>query len=279
MIGFVCPLAVNTATALAETLCVPDQYPTIQSAIDASTNGDEVVVAPGTYLETINFNGKAIIVRSSGGPKVTTIDATGLNDSVVKCVSGEGPSTVLEGFTITGGTGIDPGDGLPRGGGMYNSGTSPTVTNCRFSGNTASSLGGGMYNSVSSPTVTNCIFSDNTADSGDGGGMYSTSPTPTLTNCTFSGNTAAGIGGGIREVYRMTNCILWGDSPDEIVAAGTVTYSDVQGGFAGEGNIDADPMFVDAGDDLRLSAGSPAVDAGNTPAYAGPLVGIGGNPR
>ena len=63
---------------------------------------DEIVVAPGTYFEfNINFLGKAITLRSSDGPDVTTIDGTG-NFHVVQCVSGEGSETVLEGFTVTG---------------------------------------------------------------------------------------------------------------------------------------------------------------------------------
>ena len=125
-----------------------DPFCSIQRGIDESINGDEVIVRPGTYNETINFNGKAITLRSSDGPAVTTIDGTLLNDSVVKCVSAEGPRTVLEGFTITGGN-------ASRGGGMSNLGSSPTVTNCTFSSNTADTSGGGMYNKNSSPTVTN----------------------------------------------------------------------------------------------------------------------------
>ena len=82
-----------------------DPFCSIQDGIDVASNADTVLVEPGTYNELIDFLGKAITVRSSGGRDVTTIDGTGLNDSVVKCINGEGPDTVLEGFTITGGTG------------------------------------------------------------------------------------------------------------------------------------------------------------------------------
>ncbi len=119
----------------AAVLHVPAEYPTIQAALDAAANtGDEIIVAPGTYPEAINFDGKAVYLHSSDGPAVTIIDATGLDTSVVKCASGEGPGTVLEGFTITGGRGtwVSPDR---YGGGMYNSGSSPTVANCTFSGN------------------------------------------------------------------------------------------------------------------------------------------------
>ena len=106
----------------AATLNVPEDFATIQACIDAAVSGvDECAVASGTYHETINFLGKAITVRSSGGADVTTIDATGLGGSVVTCASGEGPNTVLDGFTITGGTGTDVyDDGYTLGGGMYN---------------------------------------------------------------------------------------------------------------------------------------------------------------
>ncbi len=109
-----------------------DPYCSIQTAIDNAVDTDEIVVAPGTYFETINFLGKAIWLRSSDGPEVTIIDGTGFFH-VVQCVSGEGPDTVLDGFTITGGNanGSNPDN---RGGGMYNDNSSPTVTNCTFSG-------------------------------------------------------------------------------------------------------------------------------------------------
>ena len=114
----------------AATINVPGDFATIQGAIsDPNTvAGDEIVVAPGTYNEIIDFLGKAITVRSaSGDPNDTIIDGGG-GGSVVTCSSGEGSSTVLDGFTITNGS-------ATTGGGMYNVNSNPTVTNCIFWGN------------------------------------------------------------------------------------------------------------------------------------------------
>ena len=66
---------------------------------------------------------------------------------------------------------------------------------------------------------------------------------------------------------KLTNCILWGDSQDEIVedtSSPTVTYSDIQGGYSGDGNINADPLFIDADNgDFHLTADSPCIEAGH----------------
>jgi hypothetical protein len=261
-------------------------YDSIQLSIDGASNGDQIEVAPGTYTEAINFKGKAIRLYSSGGPAVTTIDATGLVSSVVTCNSGEGANTILQGFTITGGVST-------QGGGMFNGGANPTVTNCLFSGNSAEA-GGGMFNGGANPTVTNCIFSGNSANYG--GGMWNYTASPTVTNCTFSSNKATWRGSGMYNEYKsyptvtnctftsntgacgmwnrldcsptVTNCIFWGNSPWQIYnvenSTPVVTYSDVQGGYSGTGNIDADPIFADGNG--RLSPGSPCIDAGDNSA-------------
>ncbi len=256
----------------------PDHpYDAIQEAIGFSpcVGSATVIAHPGTYNELINFNGKTITLRSSDGAGVTTIDGGGVG-SVVTCASGEGPGTVLEGFTITGGSHY-------RGGGMNNDGgSSPTVTNCTFRGNTAT-IGSGMYNNDnSSPTVTNCTFSGNTSSLLAGGMRNDNSSSPTVTNCTFCGNSAVN-GGGILNNHNsnpvVANSILWDNTPNQIVdmaSVTTVTYSDVQNGWPGAGNVNADPLFVDAAgvdglsgtedDDLHLSWASPAIDAGDNAA-------------
>ena len=288
---------------------VPAEYATIQQAIDAAKCGDEVAVAPGTYVEAINFNGKAIRVRSaSGNPADTIIDGNGVLH-VVQCVSGEGSDTVLSGFTITGGNANGASFPDNAGGGMLNNNASPTVTNCIFSGNSASESsggGGGMYND-NSPTVTGCTFTGNTArfgggmytegggapvvtncrfignSAGNGGGMEDYNASTSVTNCTFSGNTANG-GGGLLSFGSNTlvrNCVFWGNALEEMFDAfstTSVTYSNVQGGHPGVGNIDLDPLFVSpAGGDYRLSAGSPCIDAGDNTAVPADTVDLDGD--
>lgn len=170
------------------------------------------------------------------------------------------------------------------GGGMTNSHSSPTITNCMFSGNSANKKGGGMQAWYWTARLTNCVFVGNIAE--EGGGMYSESGDGLIVNCTFSQNEASLRGGGMRnrdpDCPYLTNCILWGDTPDEISegAPGTldITYSDVLGGWSGTGNINADPLFADA--DLRLSAGSPCIDTGDNSAVPGWVVtDLDGNPR
>ncbi|MGB2985555.1 MAG: right-handed parallel beta-helix repeat-containing protein, partial [Phycisphaerae bacterium] len=175
------------------------------------------------------------------------------------------------------------------GGGMENSGlANTTVTNCTFSGNSAV-RGGGMENSFEShPTVTNCTFSGN-----QGGGMSNDMSHPTVTNCTFSGNQGVGLQSKVSSNPTIINCILWNNTGGSFsLSAGgavTVSYSDVQGGWPGTGNIGADPLFADADgpdnipgtedDNLCLSPGSPCIDAGDNDAVPPDTTDLDGNPR
>jgi hypothetical protein len=291
-----------------------DAYKYLQDALTEAGSGDSIWVAQGTYRpdeytsypggtnirdETFWLNGVAIYggfpagggqweSRNSSTYKTILSGDIGVPDdnsdnsySVVMSID-VGPNTILDGFTITAGNAS--GSNQCSGGGMYNYNSELTLTNCTFSGNSASEGGGGMYNYYySDPNIVNCTFSGNSAY--DGGGMcnYDQS-SPTVTNCTFIGNSADyGWGGGMSNVGsspNVTNCILWGNTApagaqiyNDGTSSPTVGFSDVQGGWAGTGNIDADPLFVDANgpddiigtedDNLRLSPGSPCIDKGN----------------
>ncbi len=82
-----------TVPAAADILYVPGEFPSIQFAINAAMDGDEVEVHPGTYNDNINLLGKAITVRSLNGAGVTIIDAGGIG-TVITCANGEGPDTI-----------------------------------------------------------------------------------------------------------------------------------------------------------------------------------------
>jgi hypothetical protein len=190
------------------------------------------------------------------------------------------------------------------GGGMSIGVGSPSLTNVIFSNNSAQ-YGGGLDSSSSSPSLTNVTFSNNSATD-TGGGMYNWYSDSTLINVTFSGN-LANYGGGIynddhNEYWRnprLANVILWDNKAflgREIYnyrGTPTISHSDIRGcggsssgwnpacGRDDGGNIDANPLFVDApSGNLRLQPGSPAIDAGNNAAVpAGVTTDLDGNPR
>ncbi len=185
------------------------------------------------------------------------------------------------------------------GGCVFNgSATEVTFQNCIFqTGRCGSGGGGGVADQWSSQVaVRECLFANNVAGIGCGGGMFTlTGSNDTVVNSYFVGNRAA-VGGAMAAestgvlwvtnctTYQNTsswgqggalgvrgtgtgsavNCIFWNDSSPEVaLAAGGITYSDVQGGFAGTGNINLDPLFADVtGFNFRLQAGSPCIDTG-----------------
>jgi len=203
------------------------------------------------------------------------------------------------------------------GGGLKNQGEcNPTLTNCKIIGNTAGVVrvsygsGGGMYDRDGcNPILINCIITGNSAkgDSGGGGGggictrNLKIDSSQIFINCSFAGNSAPrgnslsydSLGKDFPSTVQLTNCILW-DSGNKIWNDDSspieITYSDIQGGWSGQGNINANPLFVDADgvdnifgtedDDLRLSPGSLCIDAGDNSAVPQSVVtDLGGNPR
>jgi predicted outer membrane repeat protein len=167
---------------------------------------------------------------------------------------------------------IISGNSADNGGGIFCYQSSPSLENVIISGNYASNSGGGIncYD-FSNLSLKNLTISGNSAD--NGGGMYFNESSPNLQNLTISSNYAYIYGGGIyaESSYPfLTNSILWNDSPQEVyllLSIITVSYSDIQGGFAGTGNIDSDPLFVDSGSgDYHLSwANFPIPDATMSP--------------
>ena len=194
----------------------------------------------------------------------TLVDCT-FNDNSADVIGGglinrDGCSPTVVGCVFSGNSSVTAGGGMAS----YTN-SSPTVVNCVFRDNVATTHGAGVFNRENSNAVlTNCLFIGNSAILNGGGMINRVGSAAVLTNCTFSGNSAV-AGGAIfnaGSVPTVTNCVLWGDTPDEVaVGSGdqpVITYSDVQGGWTGTGNINADPSFTA---DHHLSAGSPCIDA------------------
>lgn len=133
-------------------------YVTIQEAIVDAVDGDEIDVNPGHYVENVVFGGKAIQIRSTQGPDVTTIEAPA-NGSTVIINNTMLKATRLEGFTVTGGTGTLS-EGRKWGGGLLILNGNPTIENCVFRENSAD-FGGGVFMDWSSPSFFGCSFVDN----------------------------------------------------------------------------------------------------------------------
>jgi len=197
-------------------------FSTIQRGIDSSSDGATVTVADGTYTgdgnRDIDFRGKDIHLRSESGPANCIIDCQGTPGDPHRGFyfhTGERGDSIVDGFQIINGYALD---------------------------------GGGGILCLSSPTVTNNIIADNEAV--NGGGILCAGWSARITNNTIAGNEAVN-GGGIlcaSSSSRITNNIVWANTGGQITASfPVVKYSDVEGGWPGEGNIDVDPLFADAG--------------------------------
>jgi len=202
-------------------------FDAIQEAIDYALDGETVIVLSGTYTgegnRDLDFKGKAIALRSQNGPSECIINCEGFGRGSI-FQSGEGQDSVLAGFTITGGE-------ADRGGSICCLNAShPTIMNCILRGNLA-------------------IGSSGRSPEAYGGGIYCQLSNPTITNCTLNGNSALSHGGGIyceNSNPTLTNSISWGNSPDEIYGDNiSIIFSNIQGGFVGESNLDFDPLFAD----------------------------------
>lgn len=183
--------------ATADVLTVPGDFSTIQSAIDAASSGDYVMVSPGLFNELIDFSGKAITVEGSGSG-ATIIDGAGLSGPVVRFASEEGSGSVLSHVRVSHGSGeitSDPvfGD-VKCGGGIFVRSASPHIHDCVIEAN-ATWGGAGMCNVSASPTVSDCSFRSNVSE-GHGGGIYNVNGSmPLIERCSFESNTASWGGG------------------------------------------------------------------------------------
>jgi len=235
-------------------------FDTIRAAIQSAGAYDIIQVADGTYRgagnRDLSPSGLPVMMRSTNGHAACIIDCEGKGHGFT-ITSGEGRLTIIEGLTVRNGRSA-------WGGGVYCSGAGPTLRNCVIEGCSASQHGAGAYCTSGSPLFSNCTITDNSAVF-YGGALYLGSPgTPELRNCTIVDN-RANNGGGIYNsgaVPRIGNTILYGNVPDTFAGSSspTVTYSVVEGGWAGIGNSSNNPLLTAT---HRLRADSPCIDAGS----------------
>ncbi|MDI6767131.1 MAG: right-handed parallel beta-helix repeat-containing protein [Bacteroidota bacterium] len=258
-----CLITLSTVTD-ATIRRVPTQYATIQSAISACSNGDSVFVAAGIYTENINLQGKQILLRATGKPGEVTIDGNH-SASTVQFISGEGNLTILDGFKIINGENS-------YGGGIYCSGSSPTIRNCIITGNHGFYHGGVGLFSGSSAKILNCIIYENTAVQSAVGIDNSS---PDVVNCTIVANSGSGVFCWNASNPIIANNILaynggYGvyrhDAANPTLRKNNV-YADTAGLYynvaAGADDFSSDPLFVSASQaNFHLRASSPCISVG-----------------
>jgi beta propeller repeat protein len=235
------------------------RYDYLQHAVTDANDGDQIVASQGRYEEKVNFAGKAVTIRSEDPDDPAVVAATLLRStgSTVAFTSHEEAGSVLDGFTITGGNEA-----------VYCWNASPTITRCEITG---SGGAGVRLVGACNPVITRCqVIASGAAGiemSGPTEGRTIRQNEGMIRNCLIAGNRGQGVHGG---KPTMVNCTLVENILEGIDAhtptavnsivyfnnsggaqikstRATVTYSDVERGWEGDGNIDADPLFASAG--------------------------------
>ncbi len=164
-------------------------FDAIQEGIDAATDGDTVLVHRGSYFgegnQRLDFDGKAITVRSQSGPRwcIIRCDEDGW---AVHFQDGETADTVLDGLRITDACADE--ESLAA---VACSGASPTIVNCVIEGNHCT----GLFCSNSSAVIRNCTIAENTDYSASAAGVVLAGGTDTLEDCTIARNVGMNCGG------------------------------------------------------------------------------------
>ena len=184
-------LTVCAHGALAATIHVPGDHPTIPDAVEAAVDGDLILVAPGTWDHTVNYRGRDLTIRSTDGPEVTVITSDPGRACVVIV---DGVDAVLDGFTITGGTS----------GGVWAINSDAYITNNVITGNShvegnLQSGGGVLIYNNSTTVLDQNVIEDNVATNGGGVAVVFTlsGDVPSMGLNVIRNNVAQDFGGGI----------------------------------------------------------------------------------
>ena len=270
---------------------VPRMHPTIQAAILAASSGDRIVLSPGTYVENIDLLDKRLVIEGASTPEVTRIDGNSSLMPVVRAQTKNTSGTILRNLTLTGGTGL-PTAALKAtdyyGGGLCAmGGATVRLENCHLVDNgtkgQGATFGGGVYAGGKGTRVElhGCLVRNNNAWASGGATLADNGATIVHDRCTIVGNHARawafGHQGGVSVANGATalvsNSIVWDNAGFQVRAFGPpydegctiqVTFSTVQNGIEGKGNLIKNPKFVDAEKgDFRLLSDSPCIDAGD----------------
>ncbi len=296
-----------SATGKADGTSWQNAFRDVQAALAVANPGEEIWVAAGIYTPGSTreasfelkhgvavyggFSGAedyryqrnwrantTLLSGEIGNPGIKTDNVYHVVTTASTNLNPVDETTILDGFTISGGYADGLDNPYEKGGGFLNNFGSPTLVNLNFIDNYALLHGGAIASQYNNEplVIVNCTFSGNSTTS-NAGGIANLSKI-TVINSSFVGNSGSN-GGGIvgllgthTEVY---NSILWDNQGNDIslqgTATATVTYSLVEGGFAGDNILTDGPLFVDADgpddvygtldDDLHLQAASPAIDA------------------
>jgi|GEM_PF-2875461 len=265
------------SAAQAATLNVPADHATIQAAINASSSGDTILVAPGTYTEGLNLNGKSIQLIGTGGADVTFVDGNNSIGVLLRANNGENNSTLVEGFTFQNGNGGVSGV-------IVNSDL--TIRDCVVANNEASISGfnqvitSGIAVRGGSPLLERITIHNNLADARGGfdhtvaPGLYVVgSASPTMRDSVIRNNIADGSGFDIQSgvgvmldsasaSLTLDHVLIHSNEDDVFTASDDPDVATVASGvYLRGGTINADYITV-AGNTVYTTPPGDVVKAG-----------------